>query len=281
MTCPNCGTKYNGKQCPKCGRWTTDVEMAFSNRWKYAFIWAGAVLLLTIVAIIWVGHGWNQIFENIEDGLNETGNTQVDGDYTVVTSEPGSSAGLDERNALKADILSAAVALGLPDTSKVVIISDRAEISVPTDYSAETMPDTWETILENAESIGASLQSEVPDYAIILMYKDAEENILLTVQSGECKYDAFEIDAAPVAEDENPPTITLAEYNQIETGMTYFQVCDIIGGYGEVLSEVDLGIGSEYATEMYMWEGEGMAGANANVTFQGGKVTAKAQFGLE
>ena len=281
MTCPNCGTKYRGKQCPQCGRWTTDFEMAWANRWKYGLLGGGIVLVASLVAILWVTHGTNQYFDNLENQMNGTANSQVDGDYTVVTSEPGSSAGLDERNALKADILSAAVALGLPDTSEVVIISDRAEISVPTDYSADAMPDTWETIRENAESIGASLQSEVPDYAIILMYKDSEENILLTVQSGECKYDAFEIDAVPITEGENPPTITLAEYNQIETGMTYFQVCDIIGGYGEVLSEVDLGIGSEYATEMYMWEGEGMAGANANVTFQGGKVTAKAQFGLE
>lgn len=281
MTCPNCGTKYKGKQCPKCGRWTTDFEMAWANRWKYGLLGGGIVLVASLVAILWVTHGTNQYFDNLENQMNGTANSQVDGDYTVVTSDPADSIGLDERNALKADILSAAVALGLPDTSEVVIFSDRAEISVPTDYSADAMPDTWEAIRENAESIGASLQSEVPDYAIILMYKDAEGNILLTVQSGECKYDAFEIDTAPVAEDENPPTITLAEYNQIETGMTYFQVCDIIGGYGEVLSEVDLGIGSEYATEMYMWEGEGMAGANANVTFQGGKVTAKAQFGLE
>ena len=215
-------------------------------------------LLLTIFAILLCGCAANEP----ETAHNPPAATE---DYTT------------QKEAIK----DAAVALGLPDTSKVVIISDRAEISVPTDYSAETMPDTWETILENAESIGASLQSEVPDYAIILMYKDAEENILLTVESGECKYDAFEIDTAPVAEDENPPTITLAEYNQIETGMTYFQVCDIIGGYGELLSETDLGLGSEYATEMYMWEGEGSLGANANIMFQGGKVTSKAQFGLE
>lgn len=215
-------------------------------------------LLLTIFAILLCGCAANEP----ETAHNPPVATE---DYT------------NQKEAIK----DAAVFLGLPDTSEVVIVSDRAEISVPTDYSADAMPDTWDTVRENAESIGASLQSEVPDYAIILMYKDAEENILLTVQSGECKYDAFEIDTAPVTEDENPPTITLAEYNQIETGMTYFQVCDIIGGYGELLSETDLGLGSEYATEMYMWEGDGSLGANANVMFQGGKVTSKSQFGLE
>lgn len=281
MTCPNCGTKYKGKQCPKCGRWTTDFEMAFSNRWKYAFIWAGVVLFLTVIAIIWASHSWNQIFEDIENELNGIDNTQVDGDYTVVTSDPAATPDLDERNALKAEIMEIITGYGLPDTSEIVLVDNRIEISVPTEYSVDAMPETWESILQEAESTGIALQSDFPDYTITIMYKDGEGNILLNVTDGACKYNAFEIETDPVTEEENPPTITMAEYNQIETGMTYFQVCDIIGGYGEVLSEVDLGIGSEYATEIYMWEGEGITGANANVTFQGGKVTAKAQFGLE
>lgn len=75
-------------------------------------------------------------------------------------------------------------------------------------------------------------------------------------------------------------TITLAEYNSIQVGMTYEEVCDIIGGPGEPLAEVDIGIGAAYATEMYMWEGKGSFGANANIMFQGGVVVSKAQFGL-
>lgn len=74
--------------------------------------------------------------------------------------------------------------------------------------------------------------------------------------------------------------ITLSEFNDIQNGMTYEQVCEIIGDSGELLSEVDLGIGSEYATEIYVWEGHGGLGANANVTFQGGVVVSKAQIGL-
>lgn len=79
----------------------------------------------------------------------------------------------------------------------------------------------------------------------------------------------------------NKPTISMAEFNAIETGMTYAEVVEIIGSEGEVLSEVDVGIGEEYKTTIYMWEGEGSMGANANITFQGGVVTAKAQFGLK
>ena len=79
----------------------------------------------------------------------------------------------------------------------------------------------------------------------------------------------------------NKPTISLEEFNAIETGMTYEEVVEIVGSEGEVLSEVDLGLGDEYVTTMYMWEGEGSVGANANVTIQGGQVTAKAQIGLK
>jgi hypothetical protein len=86
----------------------------------------------------------------------------------------------------------------------------------------------------------------------------------------------------------DPPTttviyagkMTLDKFNAIEIGMSYEKVCEIIGGEGDLLSEVDLGLGKEYASKMYMWEGVGSLGANANVTFQGDKVTMKAQFGL-
>lgn len=83
------------------------------------------------------------------------------------------------------------------------------------------------------------------------------------------------------AEEVNPSTISLEEFNAISTGMTYEEVVGIIGSEGEVLSEVDIGMGEEYKTTMYTWKGEGSLGANANVTIQGGKVTAKAQLGLK
>jgi len=63
--------------------------------------------------------------------------------------------------------------------------------------------------------------------------------------------------------------------------MSYQEVFDIVGSRGTVLSEVDVGLGDEYYTAVYYWDGEGSLGANANITFQGGKVSAKAQFGLE
>ncbi|PZE21710.1 hypothetical protein CBW46_004640 [Paenibacillus xerothermodurans] len=38
--------------------------------------------------------------------------------------------------------------------------------------------------------------------------------------------------------------------------------------------------GSELHTAMYMYKGEGMIGANANLMFQGGQFESKAQMGL-
>ena len=82
-------------------------------------------------------------------------------------------------------------------------------------------------------------------------------------------------------EETNPPTISMKEFNSISTGMTYEEIVAIIGSEGEVLSEVDMGMGDEYKTTVYMWDGEGAVGANANITIQGGKVIAKAQVGLK
>ncbi|MBO4694217.1 MAG: DUF3862 domain-containing protein [Clostridia bacterium] len=75
-------------------------------------------------------------------------------------------------------------------------------------------------------------------------------------------------------------TISRDEFEKIETGMTYDEVCEIVGGEGTLGSNVDIG-DEEYKTEIYQWSGEGTVGANANVTFQGGKVVSKAQIGLE
>lgn len=72
--------------------------------------------------------------------------------------------------------------------------------------------------------------------------------------------------------------LNLEKFNQIETGMTYEKVVEIIGEEGTVLSESEI---ANIKTIIYSWYGEGSIGANANITFQNGKVTSKAQFGLK
>lgn len=75
--------------------------------------------------------------------------------------------------------------------------------------------------------------------------------------------------------------INLEEFNKVETGMTYEQVVEIVGTEGTVMSESDITGNGQYKTTIYSWEGEGSLGANANITFQAGKVVSKAQFGLK
>lgn len=72
--------------------------------------------------------------------------------------------------------------------------------------------------------------------------------------------------------------ITLDEFNQIQSGMTYEQVVEIVGSEGNPTVQSD-GAGTSY--QMYTWYGNGTAGSNANVTFLNGTVTSKAQIGLK
>lgn len=77
--------------------------------------------------------------------------------------------------------------------------------------------------------------------------------------------------------DPHPEYITNDEYDAIETGMTYEQVVEIVGGEGELTSESEvMGV----VTKMVFWKADPY-GANASVTFQDGKVFAKAKAGMD
>ena len=86
--------------------------------------------------------------------------------------------------------------------------------------------------------------------------------------------------AEPTPAPEPKKGITKAEFDQIQNGMTYEQVVQIIGSEGELMSESG-DKGTQFYTVMYTWEGESGFGANANAMFQGGKMVNKAQFGLK
>ncbi|WP_231506359.1 DUF3862 domain-containing protein [Paenibacillus sp. UNC451MF] len=74
--------------------------------------------------------------------------------------------------------------------------------------------------------------------------------------------------------------ITKAKFEKIENGMSYEEVVKIIGGSGELLSEIGKK-GEKTHTTVYVYKGEGTVGANATLTFQDGKLMAKAQAGLK
>ena len=125
-----------------------------------------------------------------------------------------------------------------------------------------------------------ALEQNYPDGNTTLSVESdgAGTTIYVTYVNGKQTYSIFGSNA--VSQD-NPPTISLEEFEQIQTGMSYQEVFDLVGSRGDLLSEADLGLGDEYYTAIYSWDGEGSLGANASVTFQGGYVTSKAQAGLE
>ena len=72
-------------------------------------------------------------------------------------------------------------------------------------------------------------------------------------------------------------TVSLSQFNSIQTNMTYKQVVDIVGGPGELISETGL---AWVKTHILFWNGDEL-GANMQVTFANGKVHMKAQYGLK
>lgn len=200
------------------------------------------------------------------------GNPEQTTTTPVSTPEPAADPNLDAMMAVlletydESRILSAAV-----DGSKA-----QAEILCGNSIDA-TIPDDWADTRATAEAVGTDLISGDITTSVLCLL-DSDDNILLTVIDGGISYDAFD-EESHVAY--NAATISLAEFNEITTGMSYDEVVAIVGGPGEILSQADLGLGTQAATVMYSWAGEGSVGANATVMFQGGEVISKAQAGLQ
>lgn len=73
--------------------------------------------------------------------------------------------------------------------------------------------------------------------------------------------------------------ITKAKFDQIQNGMSYDQVKQIIGSEGELLSEAGTK-GDQYYTVVYDWKSsDGIS--NATFEFQGDKLQVKSQVGLK
>lgn len=69
--------------------------------------------------------------------------------------------------------------------------------------------------------------------------------------------------------------LTRETFDRCRTGMTYDEVVAIVGPPDSLMAENEIG---NLRTVVYMWKGGIMA--NANMTFQNGKLVSKAQFGL-
>lgn len=82
------------------------------------------------------------------------------------------------------------------------------------------------------------------------------------------------------AVNKNNPGISLAEFKEIKNGMSYEEVVKIVGGEGEVQSEVGEE-SDQYYTVAYSFQGEKGFGSNVILMFQGGKLNTKSQAGLK
>ena len=71
--------------------------------------------------------------------------------------------------------------------------------------------------------------------------------------------------------------VNMDMFNQIENGMTYEQVVEILGGEGQLLSETEL---AGITMAIYTWDGESLF-STCQVTFQNGAVSSKSQYGLK
>ena len=178
-----------------------------------------------------------------------------------------------------------------PDSIKISFDGAVMTIKASTTGLAETVsiaqaagsaPDGWEDKIAEYEAVGAELSSAaeadgVKNTVLYVISDQDAKTIFATITNGKCSFNLFDlVEIKP----DNPPTISKAEYDKISTGMTYQEVVDIIGSPGEVFVQADNPL-SDFKTTIYMWEGEGALGANANITFMDGEVDTKAQFGLE
>jgi hypothetical protein len=73
------------------------------------------------------------------------------------------------------------------------------------------------------------------------------------------------------------PLITKQQYDGIENGMTYEQVCAIVGRSGEELVNTQI---AGYTTVMYSWKNSDGSYSNMNAMFQNGRLISKAEFRL-
>ena len=79
-------------------------------------------------------------------------------------------------------------------------------------------------------------------------------------------------------DDKKSVTITIEEFDELEIGMSYDDVVEIVGGKGELKNEN--GNGTDFHTEMYRYEGKEKR-SYASLYFINGTLRTKSQLGLD
>lgn len=199
---------------------------------------------------------------------------------TLNRPPPNVDQGNNEERRVSQDAHDALTALGY-DAELQTELPSRIEFNIllkEDAYSAKVeMPDNWSSLVQEFSDVSQQLTDSL-GVQIAFYVCNTQGDTLLTICGGDILYNVF--DMAFVPTDNNLATISMDEFLKIQNGMSYQEVFDIVGSAGEIISEVGVS-GTPIYTVLYSWDGEGAMGANANVMFQGGIVTNKAQFGLE
>ena len=272
MKCPNCGAKYEGSRCPDCGR-IADPRIEEKQRTrKFFWITAGiiaAIALISIGCYVLVFHNINQQIEEVFEDQNTDGVVSA----VSVPEEEKTSEELPEivsdLEAYLREQWDGEISVRVNNQKLDVVLSTTGEIPEFLDAAQAVASEINERSSNDPDVLGNTI--------LVKSGIEPSDKIYLTFIDGNL---SFRADEAEEYKESNDEFITMDEFNQIQTGMTYQEVVNIIGSAGELISSVDIG-DALYKTEMYSWEGKGSIGANANVMFQGGIVSSKAQFGLE
>ena len=164
-----------------------------------------------------------------------------------------------------------------PDENAVIVKYTCADFYKNPDKVTQAYLDEWADLMDTMVNINNATKAAMDETGYIAdchfyMYDPAKPDImLLYILNGEIKYNYMA--------NAKDTWMNLEKYNSISMGMTLSDVRNIVGSAGEQLSYLDLGIGYEYVTEIYVWYAANGYG-NATITFQGGKVVAMAQIGL-
>lgn len=273
VMCRHCGTKYKGGRCPECGLVTMPEYETPRRSKKFVVVATGAVALIAVVSI----GGYILFFSDSEDRSKNS--SEPDFTDAAVENPSVSSEEIDET--MEADMQTVSeveqyLAEHWDGETSVRIQDQILEVVLCASGEIPDFLDEAQTAASEISSYTNSNQNLIRSTIMVKAGLDFSDDIYLTFFDENL---SFRADEAGEYQEPNDEFITMDEFNQIADGMTYQDVVNIIGSTGELVSSVDLG-DPQYETKMYSWLGKGI-GANAIISFQGGTVYSKSQFGLE
>ena len=211
------------------------------------------------------------------ESAEQSGHREVSDASVGVSSEMEvSSEALDLQERVRDEIENYYLESAVQDIS---VGEHKVEATILEDCAVDgEAPENWQEVLDTAIQSSTDLQSLLGNYEIpyaVICLRDGEGTILATAMNGKISYNMYQNGESAVT---NPSTISLAEYEMIEVGMTYEQVVALIGGSGRADVEMDMGATGHYIS--YTWDGDNGQYSWASIGFRNNIVTSKIQVGL-